>query len=72
MARRTNNLLLFTNQFTVFAFIPRGQSGVIPPTGGDEQYLISSMGLSEIFVTDNRLSAIDVSYTLNPLSRRTN
>lgn len=63
---------VFTNQVGIFAFRSVGQAGVIPPPpGGGEQYLIGGPNITEAFVTNGSISAMDVSYTLNPLSRRT-
>ena len=42
-----------------------------PPAGGGEQFLIGGPDLTEHFVTGGRISAMNVSYTINPLSRRT-
>lgn len=61
----------FTKQFVQFKSL--GQSGgtTPPPPGGVLQFLIGGPDLTEQFVTHGRISAGGVSYTINPLSRRT-
>jgi hypothetical protein len=45
----------------------------INETGGSaqQQFLIGGPGLTELFVTNGAISALGISYTINPLSRRT-
>lgn len=60
----------FTKQFQAFKSI--GQAGgTSPPPSSGFQFLIHGPGITEQFVTGGRISAGGLSYTINPLSRRT-
>ena len=65
-------LFNFTNPYVIFSFQSQGHATTAPPpAGGAMQFLIGGPDLTEQFVTHGHISAGDISYLLNPLSRRT-
>lgn len=59
-----------TFDFSVFDF--GGLGTATPPIGsGEFQFLIAGPDITEQFVTHGGISAMGVSYLINPLSRRT-
>ena len=54
-----------------FQFANQGGGGGGGGSGGGNQFLIGGPDLTENFVTSGTISAMNVSYTINPLSRRT-
>jgi hypothetical protein len=72
MDTRTKKLFTFTNPYVIFSYQSLGQSGgTSAPAGGNFQFLIGGPDITEQFVTHGGISAMDVSYLINPLSRRT-
>jgi hypothetical protein len=59
----------FTQPFVQFRGF--GQFSGTAVVGGGEQFLIGGPNLTELFVTGGHISSMGVSYTINPLSKRT-
>lgn len=68
---RTFNYFTFTQPFTVFRSIGVAGGTSPPPVGAGFQFLIGGPDITEQFVTGGQISAVGISYTINPLSRRT-
>lgn len=67
-------IALFTDQVLDFGWQPgqlNATTGPTPPVTGIE-YTLSGGGLSELFVTTGTLSGPNVTYLINPHSKRTN
>lgn len=61
----------FTKQFQAFKSFGQAGGTSPPPVGAGFQFLIHGPDITEQFVTGGRISAGGLSYTINPLSRRT-